>query len=229
MSDRTSLLNDAFSLAAGDRLSYATALNLTKYLVTESSHVPWQVVATQLSYFNKVFYYTPVYANLTAYERLLVSDLYNSLGWEDEGEFGTKMLRNIVLELACAAKLDDCVRTAEDKFTRWMDEDLFIPPNLRSVVYKYGMSSNLGVWQAMFDKYMEESNSQEKLKLLNGLASTSDPSLLYKLVDMANNTEIVREQDYFTLLSYVSANRVGEPIVWDYVRNNWEKLVMELL
>ena len=34
---------------------------------------------------------------------------------------------------------------------------------------------------------------------------------------MAKDISIVREQDYFTLLAYVSANRVGEPIVWDFV------------
>ena len=36
---------------------------------------------------------------------------------------------------------------------------------------------------------------------------------------------IVRSQDYFTLLIYMAWNPVGEPIVWDFVRNNWPKLV----
>lgn len=35
----------------------------------------------------------------------------------------------------------------------------------------------------------------------------------------------VRGQDYFSCLSNIAANPIGEPIVWEYVRENWEKLV----
>ena len=42
---------------------------------------------------------------------------------------------------------------------------------------------------------------------------------------MGRNETIIREQDYFSMLSYISYNRVGEPIVWDFVRNEWEYLV----
>ena len=57
--DRTSLLNDAFSLADGGRLTYTTALDLTKYLGAERSHVAWSVMGSRLAYFHYVFYYTP--------------------------------------------------------------------------------------------------------------------------------------------------------------------------
>jgi glutamyl aminopeptidase len=42
---------------------------------------------------------------------------------------------------------------------------------------------------------------------------------------MAKDISIVREQDYFSLLASVAANRVGETLVWDFVRNEWEYLV----
>ncbi len=42
--DRTGLLADAFALAAGGRLSYAVALDLTKYMAEkENDLAPWQV------------------------------------------------------------------------------------------------------------------------------------------------------------------------------------------
>jgi glutamyl aminopeptidase len=53
----------------------------------------------------------------------------------------------------------------------------------------------------------------------------SDPAILYRLITLANDTTIVRQGDYLNLLGYISENRVGEPIVWDYVRDNWQKLV----
>lgn len=42
---------------------------------------------------------------------------------------------------------------------------------------------------------------------------------------MAWDEKNVRGQDYFGCLSSISNNHIGEGIVWDYVRNNWEKLV----
>lgn len=42
---------------------------------------------------------------------------------------------------------------------------------------------------------------------------------------MAWDEKNVRSQDYFTCLSNIASNPIGEPIVWDYVREHWEKLV----
>ena len=36
---------------------------------------------------------------------------------------------------------------------------------------------------------------------------------------------MIRSQDFFTLLTYVSWNRVGEPLVWDFLRREWDYLV----
>lgn len=42
---------------------------------------------------------------------------------------------------------------------------------------------------------------------------------------MAWEEENVRGQDYFTCLQSIAANSVGESLVWDYVRSNWNRLV----
>ena len=227
ISDRTSLLNDAFSLAAGNRLIYSTALGLTKYLTNERDLAPWQVTVGSLGYFSDVFYYSKVYPNLIKYERELVDALYNDLGWEDEGDFETKQLRTTILNVACSAGNTDCLTTAGNKFLGWKNDDDFIPPNFRSIVYNYGMKTvgNQETWDWMFDKYMAEQNAQEKLKLMRGLTCSTDAWILYQFIQMAKDISIVREQDYFTLLTYISYNRIGEPLVWDFVRSEWEYLV----
>ena len=50
-------------------------------------------------------------------------------------------------------------------------------------------------------------------------------SLNSRLIDLARDICNVREQDYFTLLANISNNRIGEPIVWDFYRNEWNYLV----
>lgn len=47
----------------------------------------------------------------------------------------------------------------------------------------------------------------------------------FSYVQLAWNPDYVRGQDYFTCLQYIAANTVGEPIVWEYVREHWEDMV----
>ena len=42
---------------------------------------------------------------------------------------------------------------------------------------------------------------------------------------MSKDESVIRSQDFFTLLTYVSWNRVGEPLVWDFLRTEWDYLV----
>lgn len=46
-----------------------------------------------------------------------------------------------------------------------------------------------------------------------------------RFVDLAWDEKNVRGQDYFSCLANIAANRIGEPIVWDFVRENWNRMV----
>jgi glutamyl aminopeptidase len=46
--DRSSLLNDAFSLAESGHVDYSVPLSMTRYLRKESDLVPWQTVYSKL-------------------------------------------------------------------------------------------------------------------------------------------------------------------------------------
>ncbi|CAG0886917.1 unnamed protein product [Cyprideis torosa] len=48
---------------------------------------------------------------------------------------------------------------------------------------------------------------------------------LIKCIQLAKNESIVRGQDFLSLLGYISGNPVGLPIVWDFLREEWEYLV----
>ena len=62
-----------------------------------------------------------------------------------------------------------------------------------------------------------------------GLSSYSGKELwiLKNYIDLASDTEknYVRNQDYLTCLTYISQNRNGEDLVWEYVREQWPRLV----
>ena len=227
-SDRTSLINDAFALAKAGQIPYGTALDLTRYLGSGERFVaPWETAFLALDTMADVLYYTPVFRKLNDYLASLVQEPYEELGWDIDPSDPVErlMLRSFVLRKMCT--FGTASKMAGDLLLNWKNNDVEIHPDLRDIVYAYGMKDvgNLEIWQWMLNKYVTESNAQEKLKLLRGLTSIGQPWILNDLLEMARNESVIRNQDYFTLLTYMSWNRVGEPIVWDFVRNNWPYLV----
>lgn len=228
-SDRTSLINDGFALAKSGRISIDVALDLTQYLGEKERAVsPWEAAFLSLDSIAGVLYYTPVYAKLTNYISNLVAKPYNEVGWEANSTDTMEKLklRTLVLSKMCEYGSIGSKKAGE-MLLEWKRTGAKIQPDLRDIVYTYGMkeAGDGQVWQWMFNQYKNESSAQEKLKLLRGLTSVSEPWLLWQLLHLAKDENIIRSQDFFTVLNYMSGNRVGEPIVWDFVRNQWDYLV----
>lgn len=59
---------------------------------------------------------------------------------------------------------------------------------------------------------------------MEGLAAAQDPQWLFEYLKRAENESIVRSQDYFTCVQAIAANPVGEPVVWEYYREQWPQL-----
>lgn len=57
ISDRASLLNDAFNLADATQLPYNIAFDMTKYLSNELEYVPWYTVTNKMKTIRNLLYF----------------------------------------------------------------------------------------------------------------------------------------------------------------------------
>jgi len=109
-------------------------------------------------------------------------------------------------------------------------------------------------WGVMFEKFKDETDPNEKSKIMRGLAGIQSTEVLKELVlnlyiinnfqniffiqnqiiislfflryiTRAANEKYVRTQDFLTCLIMISKNPDGTSLVWDWVRENWEFLV----
>ncbi|XP_074848073.1 glutamyl aminopeptidase isoform X2 [Carettochelys insculpta] len=137
-----------------------------------------------------------------------------------------RLLRAAVLEFACKMDDTDALNNASSLFHSWLD-GASPPVNLRLLVYRYGMqnSGNETSWNYMFQQYQSTSLAQEKEKLLYGLASVKNITLLDRYLKYIYNTSLIKSQDVFTVLRYISYNSYGKTMAWDWIRLNWEYLV----
>uniref|UniRef100_A0A4W6BKL2 Aminopeptidase n=1 Tax=Lates calcarifer TaxID=8187 RepID=A0A4W6BKL2_LATCA len=196
--DRTSYIDDVFALAS--EISYSfPALIKNHFLVF---------------FLQKLF-------------RDHVKAISTQLGWNDEGTQIQRLLRETVLSISCQMGDQEALNEASHIFDQWINGSLSVAVNLRLLVYRYGMK-NSGTeekWNIMFQRYRDTSLAQEKDKLLYGLASVENVELLYKLLEATKNESIIRSQDLFTVVRYVSYNPLGQTIAWDWTTLNWDYLV----
>ena len=62
--DRANLLDDIFSLAEAGLVSYTLAMDMTRYLTSETEYIPWSVASTKFKKFHTLLNSSPSYAKL---------------------------------------------------------------------------------------------------------------------------------------------------------------------
>ncbi|XP_055614928.1 aminopeptidase A isoform X2 [Toxorhynchites rutilus septentrionalis] len=226
--DRTGLLNDAFALADASQLRYDLALGLTKFLVEETEYVPWVTVASKMKGVRNLIYDYESYNDIITYVRNLVQKAYETVGWEVVGEDHMKnRLRTTILDLACSFGHEQCLSEALSKFRSWLDSNSTIHPDIRTVVYYYGMqrSANVADWEKVKERFRNEIDANEKTKLMSALAGFPDAGVLRRFLEESWDPTLVREQDHLSCIQNVASNKHGEQVAWDHVRMNWDRLV----
>uniref|UniRef100_A0A4W6BSD0 Aminopeptidase n=1 Tax=Lates calcarifer TaxID=8187 RepID=A0A4W6BSD0_LATCA len=226
--DRTSYIDDVFALARADIIDYGNAFNLTMYLTNETDYIVWDRVASSIAYVRDMLSGdAALYKRFQKLFRDHVKAISTQLGWNDEGTQIQRLLRETVLSISCQMGDQEALNEASHIFDQWINGSLSVAVNLRLLVYRYGMK-NSGTeekWNIMFQRYRDTSLAQEKDKLLYGLASVENVELLYKLLEATKNESIIRSQDLFTVVRYVSYNPLGQTIAWDWTTLNWDYLV----
>ncbi|XP_050532031.1 glutamyl aminopeptidase-like isoform X2 [Daktulosphaira vitifoliae] len=225
--DRSNLIHDAFSLAEASHLPYSVALNITKYLVTENHYAPWYVAASSLINLRINLYYRPAHYNLDKYIQNLIGQLSQDF-WIDSNDrnFLQRKIRGVILNLGCLVGLPSFQAKALELFKKYLKDKIKPDPDVRRIVYYYGMASgSVDEWNQLWKLFLSEHEPQERIKLMYALTAVKEPWILTRLIQMAKNESCVRSQDYFILLTNIGHNPVGSLLLWDFLRDEWEYLV----
>jgi len=65
-------LDDVFSLAEAGLVSYNLAMDMTRYLTSETEYIPWSVASSKFKKFHTVMISSPSYAKLKVRRKLTV-------------------------------------------------------------------------------------------------------------------------------------------------------------
>ncbi|XP_055972617.1 glutamyl aminopeptidase [Sorex fumeus] len=228
-SDRASLIDDAFALARAQLIDYGVALDLTKYLNMEADYLPWQRAISSVTYIISMLEDDKeLNPQIEAYFQARVKPIVDKLGWNDNGDHIERLLRASVFGFACKVKYSEALKNASEEFKKWINEPSYsIPVNLRLLAYRYGMqeSGNETSWNYTLEQYKKTSLAQEKEKLLYGLASVNNVTLLSRFLELLKDPSVIKSQDVFTVIRYISYNPYGKFMAWNWIQLNWDYLI----
>uniref|UniRef100_A0A6Q2Y5S4 Aminopeptidase n=1 Tax=Esox lucius TaxID=8010 RepID=A0A6Q2Y5S4_ESOLU len=228
--NRAQIVDDAFNLARAKTVSTKLALRTTLYLQKEREYMPWEMADRNLGYFFLMFDRSEVYGPMRAYLRKQVMPLFNhfqaiTANWTKIPDNHLDQYTQVrAISLACSSGVPVCEALMTSWFQAWMKtpEKNPIHPNLRQTVYCGALAAG-GVeeWNFAWKMYKEAPIASEAEKLMYGLTCTREPWLIQRYLTYCLDPEKIRKQDATFTMVYIAGNVVGQSLVWDFVRANW--------
>ncbi len=225
--DRLGLLSDSLSLGKAGMQPYLYSLHFLDAYRHEASHSVWGAINDHLGAL-KMFADDDeeLLAALRTYIRNLAREQYDRLGWDaiaDEPHVD-RLLRPMVIahmayaeDEAVVAKLRDLFAAADKPSDIWGD--------IRSTVL--AVSAKFDGKQA-FDKiidwYHGTTSAEERVQLAAGLSGVRDPELIQQALGLLT-TGVVKMQDLFYWVVYLSKSRYARDATWEWVQQNWQWIV----
>uniref|UniRef100_A0A8C2YMT5 Aminopeptidase n=2 Tax=Chinchilla lanigera TaxID=34839 RepID=A0A8C2YMT5_CHILA len=229
--DRASLINNAFQLVSIGKLSIEKALDLTLYLKHETEIMPVFQGLHELIPMYKLMEKRDMIEVETQFKAFLIRLLRNLIDkqtWTDDGSVSERMLRSQLLLLACVRQYEPCVRRAEGYFRKWKESNgnLSLPIDVTLAVFAVGAQNTDG-WDFLFSKYQSSLSSTEKSQIEFALCVSQNKEKLQWLLDQSFKGDIIKTQEFPHILTFIGGNPVGYPLAWQFLRENWNKLVQK--
>ncbi|CAI9170888.1 unnamed protein product [Rangifer tarandus platyrhynchus] len=229
--DRASLINNAFQLVSIGKLSIEKALDLTLYLKHETEIMPVFQGLNELIPMYKLMEKRDMNEVETQFKAFLVRllrDLIDKQTWTDEGSVSERVLRSQLLLLACVRKYQPCVQKAEGYFRQWQEADgnLSLPDDVTLAVFAVGAQTLEG-WDFLYSKYQSSLSSTEKNQIEFALCISQNKEKLQWLLDQSFKGDVIKTQEFPDILRAIGRNPVGYPLAWQFLRENWNKLVQK--
>ncbi|KAK9874641.1 hypothetical protein WA026_005467 [Henosepilachna vigintioctopunctata] len=232
---RAKLLHDAWNLAYAGDLSFAIALNMTRFLKNERDHLAWDPVFTLIDHIGKNIETPEIHDKFQAYVRQLLTPLYKELGSEAvDGESENRgHLRSSCKIFLCQAGYKPCIDEAQRAYKKWMEMEN-PDEGIRNLANQYLCPVfKWGTWEEWYFgfqrvlRFPEDRKQSERTYLLKTLAGCpNDLSTLEKFLNLTilADDDHFKEKDIYLIYNMLTGNPKGYTALFIFLRNNWDQL-----
>jgi len=233
--DRLGLASDLFALARAALVPIVEVLEFVQAYTDENEYVVWADVLANLDDVADILKHTDMFDDYSTYVRSLIKTIVGKVGWDKKqtDDHCAALLRSRVLNAGVKYGDESVKAEAQKRFDAYYkakqakDKDAakLLPADIRSLVYqsvvKYGGESG---YQSLQELAKLSDLHEEQIRCLQALAAAPDPKLTDKSLQHAFSDDI-RSQDAPSFISALASNRHASQRVWQYVQDNWKKVL----
>ncbi|XP_025986513.2 aminopeptidase N [Solenopsis invicta] len=243
--NRAQLIDDALNLARAGYLNYTTALEITKYLYTETDYIPWYAAVRAFDYLDGVLQGGQQHETYKKYVASKLKGLVTKVNYTDWKNCGhvDKLAKVLALKTACKYGLEDCTEFATKTLTQWLEKDQdndktqedkkedknpFLSSDfwidIRSGILCAGLrEASAETWNKTLTKYKSVTDNDEKRDILAGLGCTTANEIIQRFLDLSIEKDPVIDV-FATMNSIAAGNAKSFEILINFINNNIEKI-----
>ncbi|ESO98455.1 hypothetical protein LOTGIDRAFT_174264 [Lottia gigantea] len=223
--NRAGLIGDAFALARANLLDYSMALNMTVYLKSEQSYIPWRAFLDSVKFLNGMIANTAAYGKLQKYLSDLVAPVFERVDASDRGDLPERYLRQIILTMACEVGVEKTVIYAKSMFNAWKKFSTRLPTDFAMIIYSVGVrEGGAEEWDFVWNKSQVTNVASERAMMMEALAQSQKPWLLWRYITWVFDPEKINRQDVRLVFGYYVKNPLSRMVALDFVLSKWQDL-----
>ena len=223
------LVSDTWAAALSGAGDVAALTRLVRLLRGDEDPATWTVAVGALDLLDRIAGGAGKDA-VARYVRDVVGPAFSRLGWSaapgEPDKVGT--LRATLAGALGTTGADPEVRDrAAELHEKVLSDRTAVDPDMvGAIVSVLAYWGGPAEYEVFLDRFRNPATPQDEVRYLYALGAFRDEALVRRTLDMA--LDEVRTQNAPFLISILLANRVGGPLAWRFVVENWDRLIERL-
>lgn len=224
--DRLQLLHEQTLLAQAGIISTADLIPILEHFKHETAEAVWDIIAVTINELKKFVENDP---SAEAALKQLAADIaaphFQELGWKTkpgEPEANTKR-RATLISLMLYSEQPEVVNSALEMYgDGTLDKiDSDIRSSIISVAIRYSDNKDR-IFESLITAYRKLDSPELQQDIASGLTATRELDAIKNLLNIINQTDIVRSQDFIFWFVQLIRNRHARDLTWQWARENWD-------
>ena len=223
------LVSDAWAAALAGMEDVATLARLVRLLRGDEDPATWTVALGAVDLLHRISS-EPGTTAVERYVRDVVGPAFSRLGWSaapgEPDKVGTLRATLAGALGTTGADPDVRARAAELHDKALSDRTAVDPDMVGAIVSILAYWGGPSEYEVFLERFLNPATPQEEVRYLYALGAFRDETLVQRTLTMA--LDEVRTQNAPFLISILLANRVGGPLAWRFLVDNWDRFLDRL-
>ena len=226
--ERLGLISDYYTLLKSSKIDPSKYLDLIKTLNKESNPYIWKYICGSLKSIDSKLYNTDLYSKYYSFASEIFNNISIDLEWnldKTPSETDQIMIATLI-DSACYFGIEDLKNKSSQIFKEIsLNSNDEIHPNLkRPLLFSIAYNGESNDFDKIWELYLNSNSQEEKSLYLGSLTQFKNIDKIKFLLNQVT-TKNIRKHDIASVLIGVANNNLALSTAWEYLKQNWSKIL----